>query len=967
MAEEEFRGAGTAFKLVTIIWASAIGSLLLFAIWSWFAHWVFRIRLANLPPDQPTGNVDVEATKPERNSDLVLKPCEDPCRIDFSNLSYWAPNGARILHNISGVIEPGQLVALMGPSGCGKTTALDVLAGRRRQVGHTDGKIIANGKQLRKPKHWIAFQQQSGYMLQLAEAFSASLTVRENLVYAALLRLPSDMEHSERLERVEGCLNALGMQEIADVVVGSSVGGGISGGQKRRLMLAIEMLRRPSVLFLDEPTSGLDSTAALDVVHAMRAISLSGRAVVMTIHQPRASLFAAFDKILLLYNGSVAYYGSPAGSHRYLTLAAAACERLFEETSRATNTRRTEASQSTSCPPLVAEHNLTRSSRESSGTRSSGGIRGKIGMRSGQNCSKSQRHVLSCGAADGGLQNIRLPATGSALPPWKRIAEIRCSNEEAENPADVILDLMNKQSQMPRADRRTFSSSASRSSTLTANEGSSVEVQDEICVGELVVALFALGQPASNLPFAAKPGERTPSPVSTACSTTTGGSTWHARIRVGVRVGVRDVCFSLHELATHLWVIQSRLLASTSWIFYWLNSIMYLPVIALVGTLFFDSDAMNGVVFLNATFNLILWSSSILITPPVFNTIKEMTTSYRYELDAGAVGPFTFWLHVLLHQTSQTFLTVGPFILIYDAMVNEHPTLTTFLYTFSTTMFHVQTFVAAAICFTFVDWWVGTREVLIPSVLTGAWQGFGLVFSGFYVPYSMSGGFQWLMYINPYYRSMSIVALVNLSGRFDRVLHISGFSTGDALEDIAVLAIEWALFWLIGLLALCMDAFKVPLVPPVCTTCLKRASRGESGSDRDARKELVLHQVQAVIYADPSGRVASVMKALAEEAIHEHSLSRLPRSVRSNRLDEETWRSGSVHYARKDFAHRSRALEEESRTSLRELSQHLAAADFARANPSAQQVQACYGNDSVLSRNGRLKGLPTIQSQTSFQ
>ena len=242
--------------------------------------------------------------------------CENPLGLAFKDLSYWAPGGKQILHSVTGFMNPGELVAIMGPSGAGKTTLLDVLSGRGRE-GHSSGEVFVNGKR-RTAAVRRQFQCRSGYMLQLARAFSSELTVRENLAYAALLRLPASMSLEGRMGRVDNVIDELDLNAIADVRVGSAMGGGISGGEERKLMLAIEMLTQPSVLFLDEPTSGLDATSAMDVMHSLRVLAQSGRTVVLTIHQPRASAFAAFDRLLLLYKGGVAFNGPPLAGHKFL-------------------------------------------------------------------------------------------------------------------------------------------------------------------------------------------------------------------------------------------------------------------------------------------------------------------------------------------------------------------------------------------------------------------------------------------------------------------------------------------------------------------------------------------------------------------------------------------------------------------------------------------------------------------------
>lgn len=154
------------------------------------------------PPSPP-------ASPPEdgcRSSDLQELPDEDRMGISFSDLSYWAPNGHQILHRVTGAINPGDNVAVMGPSGSGKTTCLDVLAGRRR-TGTQTGNVYINGHDRRKPEAAAYFDSHCGYMLQLAEAFCPALTVRENLAYAALLRLPTKMSFDQKMERIDAVVD----------------------------------------------------------------------------------------------------------------------------------------------------------------------------------------------------------------------------------------------------------------------------------------------------------------------------------------------------------------------------------------------------------------------------------------------------------------------------------------------------------------------------------------------------------------------------------------------------------------------------------------------------------------------------------------------------------------------------------------------------------------------------------------
>lgn len=154
-------------------------------------------------------------------------------------------------------------------------------------------------------------------MAQLADMFAPELTVYENLAYAACMRLPASMTRRAIFRRVNQIITVLGMSPLAAQVVGSRLGGGLSGGQRRKLALAIELLSLPSLLLLDEPTSGLDSTSSLDIMEAVRSYCLSGRTAIVTIHGPRHEIFHLFNRVLLLYRGSLV---SALGPQPTLTL-----------------------------------------------------------------------------------------------------------------------------------------------------------------------------------------------------------------------------------------------------------------------------------------------------------------------------------------------------------------------------------------------------------------------------------------------------------------------------------------------------------------------------------------------------------------------------------------------------------------------------------------------------------------------
>jgi len=137
-----------------------------------------------------------------------------------------------------------------------------------------------------------------------------TLTVRETVTYSALLRLPSSMHKSEVRRIVDDTLDEMGLRECADRHIGTWHLRGISGGEKKRLSIALEILTRPRLLFLDEPTSGLDSAAAFSVVQTLRHLAVDGgRTIISSVHQPSSEVFALFDDLCLLSSGECVYFG----------------------------------------------------------------------------------------------------------------------------------------------------------------------------------------------------------------------------------------------------------------------------------------------------------------------------------------------------------------------------------------------------------------------------------------------------------------------------------------------------------------------------------------------------------------------------------------------------------------------------------------------------------------------------------
>lgn len=217
-----------------------------------------------------------------------------------------------ILKDVSGIVSPGEMLAILGPSGCGKTTLLTGLGGRLVD-GHLDGAITYNNKPFSN-----AMKRSTGFVTQ-DDVLYPHLTVYETLVFTALLRLPKTFSVEEKTSHAEAIIPQLGLTKCKDSIIGGPLLRGISGGERKRVSIGQEMLINPSLLFLDEPTSGLDSTTALRIVSTLKDLVNGGRTVVMTIHQPSSRLFYMFDKVLLLSEGNPLYFGRAEDAMGYFS------------------------------------------------------------------------------------------------------------------------------------------------------------------------------------------------------------------------------------------------------------------------------------------------------------------------------------------------------------------------------------------------------------------------------------------------------------------------------------------------------------------------------------------------------------------------------------------------------------------------------------------------------------------------
>lgn len=232
--------------------------------------------------------------------------------VKTENLSYrikcrYRKSGTKyILRGVTCTAAPGEVLAIAGPSGAGKTTLLEVLSGVASQ-GRISGVVSVNDL----PMDVKNFRRVSGYVTQ-DDALFPLLTVEETLLYSAMLRLGCTKR--EAMVRVQSLLRELGL----DLVAGSKVGsghrdgtGGISGGERRRVSIGVDLVHDPPVLLLDEPTSGLDSASALCVVSLLKAMAVEqGKTIVLTIHQPGFRILELFDRVVLLSEGGVIHHGS---------------------------------------------------------------------------------------------------------------------------------------------------------------------------------------------------------------------------------------------------------------------------------------------------------------------------------------------------------------------------------------------------------------------------------------------------------------------------------------------------------------------------------------------------------------------------------------------------------------------------------------------------------------------------------
>ncbi|XP_061889176.1 broad substrate specificity ATP-binding cassette transporter ABCG2d isoform X2 [Entelurus aequoreus] len=261
----------------------------------------------------------------------ITEPTKQPCgsTVSFHNVRYkvhvkggfMGKNTSslrQILVDLNGIMTPG-LNAILGPTGSGKSSFLDILAARKDPSG-LSGEVLIDGAP--QPPN---FKCLSGYVVQ-EDVVMGTLTVRENLRFSAALRLPNYVSEREKEARVNHLITELSLAKVADCKVGTQMTRGISGGERKRTNIGMELIIDPPVLFLDEPTTGLDASTANSVLLLLRRMANHGRTIIMSIHQPRYSIYRLFDSLTLLVAGKMVYHGPAQSALDYFANIGYSCE-----------------------------------------------------------------------------------------------------------------------------------------------------------------------------------------------------------------------------------------------------------------------------------------------------------------------------------------------------------------------------------------------------------------------------------------------------------------------------------------------------------------------------------------------------------------------------------------------------------------------------------------------------------------
>jgi len=262
--------------------------------------------------------------------EVVKEVDKEGVSVEWKDLDYQVYLGKKkgyktILKGVSGKANPGEVLAIMGPSGSGKSTLLSILSGMIPSSSILKGSVLANGKRLGS-----SFTKKVAGFVEQDDLLFSNLTVSESIRFSGNLRLPRSLTAAEKEERVQNVIAELGLRKVESTYIGGPMVRGVSGGERKRVSIALELIRDVKVLLLDEPTSGLDSFMAYNVMQTLRDLARTKNiTVITTIHQPRSQIWSMFDKLLLLSEGEAMFSGVANDALDYFARQGYACPDLF--------------------------------------------------------------------------------------------------------------------------------------------------------------------------------------------------------------------------------------------------------------------------------------------------------------------------------------------------------------------------------------------------------------------------------------------------------------------------------------------------------------------------------------------------------------------------------------------------------------------------------------------------------------